>query len=48
MSGTSALGDRMKRYEATTRSVLPRRTYSILRVDGRYLTRGEAMAVLDR
>jgi tRNA(His) guanylyltransferase len=30
-----ALGDRMKRYEEATRFVLPRRTYTILRVDGR-------------
>jgi tRNA(His) guanylyltransferase len=30
-----ALGDRMKRYEETTRFVLPRRTYTIIRVDGR-------------
>ena len=30
-----ALGDRMKRYEETTRFTLPRRTYTILRVDGR-------------
>lgn len=35
MSDNSALGDRMKRYEATTRTLLPRRTYTILRVDGR-------------
>lgn len=32
--GTS-LGDRMKRYENVTRYVLPRRTYTIVRVDGR-------------
>jgi hypothetical protein len=30
-----ALGDRMKAYEAATRYVLPRRTYTILRLDGR-------------
>jgi tRNA(His) 5'-end guanylyltransferase len=30
-----ALGDRMKRYEAVTRYTLPRRTYTLLRVDGR-------------
>ena len=30
-----ALGDRMKRYENVTRFTLPRRTYTILRVDGR-------------
>jgi tRNA(His) guanylyltransferase len=29
------LGDRMKRYEETTKFSLPRRTYTILRVDGR-------------
>lgn len=33
MSDSSALGDRMKRYEATTRTLLPRRTYAIIRVD---------------
>lgn len=31
----TALGDRMKRYEAAHRHVLPRRTYTILRLDGR-------------
>src|SRR5271170_3747287 len=30
-----ALGDRMKRYEEATRFTLPRRTYTIIRVDGR-------------
>lgn len=35
MSDSSGLGDRMKRYEAVTRHVLPRRTYAILRADGR-------------
>lgn len=35
MSDNIALGDRMKEYEAATRTVLPRRTYAILRVDGR-------------
>jgi tRNA(His) guanylyltransferase len=35
VSRRDALGDRMKRYEATTRFTLPRRTYTILRVDGR-------------
>jgi tRNA(His) guanylyltransferase len=35
MADTSALGDRMKVYEAATRTVLPRRTYTIIRVDGR-------------
>jgi len=29
------LGDRMKRYEHVTRAYLPRRTYTIVRVDGR-------------
>ncbi len=29
------LGDRMKQYEAVTRFTLPRRTYTIVRVDGR-------------
>jgi len=32
---TDTLGDRMKAYEEATRYVLPRRTYTILRVDGR-------------
>lgn len=31
----TALGDRMKTYEAVTRSVLPRRTYTIIRCDGK-------------
>jgi tRNA(His) 5'-end guanylyltransferase len=35
MSDKSSLGDRMKGYEAVTRAVLPRRTYTIIRVDGR-------------
>ncbi|MER6778514.1 MULTISPECIES: tRNA(His) guanylyltransferase Thg1 family protein [unclassified Streptomyces] len=35
MSDSTALGDRMKRHEAVHRAVLPRRTYTILRVDGR-------------
>jgi tRNA(His) 5'-end guanylyltransferase len=35
MSDTTALGDRMKAYEAAHRTVLPRRTYTILRLDGR-------------
>ncbi|MFI6937687.1 tRNA(His) guanylyltransferase Thg1 family protein [Streptomyces sp. NPDC050418] len=35
MSDRTALGDRMKRYEAAARHVLPRRTYTVLRVDGR-------------
>lgn len=35
MSDRTALGDRMKRHEAAYRAVLPRRTYTLLRVDGR-------------
>ncbi|MFB6563496.1 MULTISPECIES: tRNA(His) guanylyltransferase Thg1 family protein [unclassified Streptomyces] len=35
MSDNTPLGDRMKRYEAVHRAVLPRRTYTLLRVDGR-------------
>lgn len=35
MSFSDALGDRMKEYENVTRSYLPRRTYTIIRVDGR-------------
>jgi tRNA(His) 5'-end guanylyltransferase len=35
MSDRTALGDRMKRHEATYRALLPCRTYSIIRVDGR-------------
>lgn len=35
MSDKTSLGDRMKCYEQATRMVLPRRTYSICRVDGR-------------
>lgn len=35
MSDNTALGDRMKGYEAVQRIVLPRRTYSLLRLDGR-------------
>ena len=31
----TALGDRMKRHEAAYRIVLPRRTYTVIRVDGR-------------
>lgn len=34
-SDSTALGDRMKGYEAAARYVLPRRTYTICRVDGR-------------
>lgn len=34
-SDSTALGDRMKGYEAATRYELPRRTYTIVRVDGR-------------
>lgn len=35
MSDRTSLGDRMKRYEASYRYLMPRRTYSIIRVDGR-------------
>jgi tRNA(His) guanylyltransferase len=35
VTDSTALGDRMKAYEAATRYVLPRRTFTILRVDGR-------------
>ncbi|WP_051966505.1 tRNA(His) guanylyltransferase Thg1 family protein [Kitasatospora mediocidica] len=35
MTDSTALGDRMKQHEAAYRSMLPRRTFSILRVDGR-------------
>jgi len=35
MTDTSALGDRMKAYEVAHRAVLPRRTYTLLRLDGR-------------
>lgn len=35
MSDSAALGDRMKAYEAAHRAVLPRRTYTLLRLDGR-------------
>jgi tRNA(His) guanylyltransferase len=35
MTDRSALGDRMKRYEAPFRQLLPRRTYTVLRLDGR-------------
>lgn len=34
-SGHDSLGDRMKAYEAATAFVLPRRTYTIIRADGR-------------
>lgn len=34
-SDKTALGDRMKRYEEATRVVLPRRTYTIIRIDGK-------------
>jgi tRNA(His) guanylyltransferase len=34
-SRRDALGDRMKRYEEPTRFTLPRRTYTLLRVDGK-------------
>jgi tRNA(His) 5'-end guanylyltransferase len=35
MTDSTDLGDRMKRYEATYRAVLPRRAFSLLRLDGR-------------
>jgi tRNA(His) guanylyltransferase len=35
MSDTTALGDRMKAYEGVTRYTLPRRTNTIIRVDGK-------------
>lgn len=35
MSDRTALGDRMKQYEAVYKTSLPPRTYSVLRVDGR-------------
>lgn len=35
MSDKTALGDRMKRYERTFKTTLPKRTYTILRLDGR-------------
>lgn len=35
MSDSTALGDRMKRHEAAHRSILPRRTYTVIRLDGR-------------
>jgi tRNA(His) guanylyltransferase len=35
LSSSDGLGDRMKGYEAAARHVLPRRTYTIVRVDGR-------------
>ncbi|MEU4168904.1 tRNA(His) guanylyltransferase Thg1 family protein [Streptomyces sp. NPDC026665] len=35
MSDRTALGDRMKRHEAAFRTVLPRRTYTVIRVDRR-------------
>lgn len=35
MTDKTAIGDRFKRYEAVTKIVLPRRTYTICRVDGR-------------
>ena len=34
-SDRTALGDRMKGYEQATRYVLPRRTYAVIRVDGK-------------
>lgn len=35
VANNDSLGDRMKTYEAASRYVLPRRTYTIIRVDGR-------------
>ncbi|WP_344979495.1 tRNA(His) guanylyltransferase Thg1 family protein, partial [Streptosporangium fragile] len=35
MTDKTALGDRIKGYERPTRMVLPRRTFSVVRVDGR-------------
>lgn len=35
MTDSTSLGDRMKAHEAPYRAILPRRTYRILRVDGR-------------
>src|SRR5262245_7521451 len=34
-SDRTGLGKRMKRYEAASQTVLPRRTYTIVRVDGK-------------
>lgn len=39
MSDKTALGDRIKAYEQVTRTVLPRRTHTIVRVDGRAFSR---------
>jgi tRNA(His) 5'-end guanylyltransferase len=35
MTDSTDLGDRMKAYEATSRATLPRRAYTLLRLDGR-------------
>lgn len=35
MTDSTAIGDRMKRHEAVYRQLVPRRTYSVLRVDGK-------------
>lgn len=35
MTDSTSIGDRMKRHEASYRMLLPRRTYTIIRVDGR-------------
>lgn len=35
MSTKDALGDRMKTYEVTTRTFLPKRSYTIIRIDGK-------------
>ena len=34
MTSFEDLGDRMKDYEVTTKQILPRRSYTIIRVDG--------------
>jgi tRNA(His) guanylyltransferase len=57
-SDNTALGDRMKGYEAAARYTLPRRTYTICRIDGRafhsYLSHAERpfdrafMAIMDQ
>lgn len=35
MNDTTSLGDRMKRHEHAHRTILPRRAYTVIRVDGR-------------
>ncbi|MFV2172296.1 tRNA(His) guanylyltransferase Thg1 family protein [Actinomadura sp. LOL_016] len=39
MTDSTSLGDRMKAYEHAARTVLPRRTYTVVRVDGRSFSR---------